>query len=49
MYVATEILKDLALFEIKVANYKFPDINCSNCGAEIEKTRPKKKRKVRTT
>lgn len=49
LYVATEILKDLALFGIRVANYKFPDMHCSNCGVEIAKTRPKKRRKVRVT
>jgi hypothetical protein len=49
MYVATEILKDLALFGVQVADYNFPDIHCINCGAEIEKTRPKKRRKVRVT
>jgi hypothetical protein len=49
MYVATEILKDLALFGVQVADYNFPPINCVNCGAEIEKTRPKKKRKARVS
>jgi RNA polymerase-binding transcription factor DksA len=40
LYLATEILKDLALNDIRVANYRFPDGLCVECGKEIK---PKKK------
>jgi hypothetical protein len=49
MFVATEILKDLGLFGIRVANYEFPETHCVSCGAEIAMTKPKKRRKVRVT
>jgi hypothetical protein len=50
MFVATEILKDLGLFGIRVASFDFPPMLCTNCGGEIAMTkRPKRKRKVRTT
>lgn len=50
MFVATEILKDLGLFGIRVASYKFPDMLCTNCMATISpSTRPKRKRRARTT
>lgn len=45
LFIATEILKDLALFDIKVANYKFPPSLCTHCGAEITKTKPHKRRR----
>jgi hypothetical protein len=44
MYVATEILKDLALMDVKVANYKFPSVYCVECG---DKLLTKKKKKVK--
>jgi hypothetical protein len=50
MFVATEILKDLGLFGIRVASFEFPPMLCTNCGGEIAMTkRPKRKRKARTT
>ena len=50
MFVATEILKDLGLFGIRVASYKFPDMHCTNCAATITaSTRPKRKRRARET
>jgi hypothetical protein len=39
LFVATEILKDLAMFDVRVANYVFPPITCVSCGVEI--TAPK--------
>lgn len=36
LFLATEILKDLALFDVRIANYKFPPSFCVSCGAEIE-------------
>lgn len=42
LYVATEILKDLAMMDVKVATYKFPPTFCAECGAEIK---PRKRRK----
>lgn len=43
LYVATEILKDLAMFDICVGTYKLPPSLCVNCGAEITKEKPKAK------
>lgn len=43
LYVATEILKDLAMFDIKVGTYKLPPSLCVNCGAELTKEQPKAK------
>jgi len=43
MYVATEILKDLALMDVKVANYKFPAVYCVECGDKLL-TKKKKRR-----
>lgn len=45
LYVATEILKDMAMFDVKVANYKFPPSLCVGCGAEIVKETPKKRKR----
>jgi hypothetical protein len=45
LYVATEILKDLALMDVKVANYKFPTVFCAECGDKIPKKKPKSKGK----
>ena len=36
LWVATEILKDLALFDFKVANYEFPDVYCAACGTALK-------------
>lgn len=36
LYVATEILKDLAMFDIRVGTYELPPSQCVGCGAEIE-------------
>src|SRR5262245_25436912 len=41
-FLAVEIVKDLALLDIKVANFVFPPSMCAKCGAELgipEKTR----------
>jgi hypothetical protein len=35
LYVAVDILKTLAFFDTKVANFKYPSSLCINCGAEI--------------
>jgi len=42
LYVATEILKHLAMMDIRVANYKFPTVYCAECTEKI--IRPKKKK-----
>lgn len=47
MYVAVEILKDLALFDIRVGSFQFPPSQCVTCGAEIIKEQPKPKKKGR--
>ena len=44
MYVATEIVKDLALLDIRVANYKFPEVLCAECGATLAKTKRSKRK-----
>lgn len=41
-YVATEIIKDFALFDIRIANYQFPPMRCADCG---KKLKPRKKKK----
>lgn len=46
LYVAVEILKDMALMDVKIANYKFPPIRCVECEEEIAGT-PRPKRKIR--
>lgn len=43
LFLATEILKDLAMFDVRVENYQFPPGICASCGAEIET--PKRGRK----
>jgi hypothetical protein len=47
LYVATEILKDLAMFDIRIGTYKLPPSLCVNCGAEITLETEKKGRKAR--
>ena len=43
LYVATEILKDLAIFDVKIANYRFPEVYCVECGTKIGRNVMKKK------
>jgi hypothetical protein len=45
LWMATEILKDLAMMDIKVAGYKFPDVYCAECGTKLHKPKKKKGRK----
>jgi hypothetical protein len=35
LYVACEIIRDLALFDVRLAHYAFPPSMCISCGAEI--------------
>lgn len=44
MFIAIEILKDLRLFDIQIANFKFPPSLCAKCGATLELEVVKKKR-----
>jgi hypothetical protein len=44
LFLATEILKDLALMDVKVANYEFPSVYCAECG---EKLTPSKRAKAK--
>ncbi len=44
LYVATEILKDLALFDIKVGTYQFPPSLCVSCGTQIVVEKSKRRR-----
>jgi hypothetical protein len=44
LYVATEILKDLALLDVKIANYAFPKGICTECGAKVKAKKKKVKR-----
>lgn len=43
LYVATEILKDLAMFDIRVGTYTLAPSLCVSCGAEIVSEKPKAK------
>jgi hypothetical protein len=36
LYIATEILKDLALADVKVENYNFPRVYCDECGDRLD-------------
>lgn len=42
-YMATEILRDMAVFDVRVADYTFPTKSCAVCGTEI-KTKKKGKK-----
>lgn len=42
-YMANEILKDLALFDIRVATYTFPPDTCVECGHPAKPKKAKKK------
>lgn len=46
LFLATEILKDLALMDVKVANYEFPPVYCVECGEKLTPTK-RAKAKVR--
>jgi len=35
LFLAVEIVKDLALLDIRVANFQFPQSQCAMCGAEL--------------
>lgn len=37
MFIATEILKDLALMDVRVAHYEFPLTLCAECNERIAK------------
>jgi len=47
LFLATEILKDLALYDVKVANYEFPRMFCAECGTKISLTQREKKSRRR--
>ena len=42
LYIATEIVKDLAFMDIRVENYNFPKVYCAECGDKLTKVRKKK-------
>lgn len=42
LYMATEIVKDLAFMDIRVENYSFPKVYCAECGDKLNKVRKKK-------
>ena len=42
LYMATEIVKDLAFMDIRVENYNFPKVYCAECGEKLTKVRKKK-------
>lgn len=42
LYMATEIVKDLAFMDIRVENYEFPKVYCAECG---DKLTPRKRKK----
>lgn len=37
LYMAVEILKDLASMDVRVASFKFSDTYCAECGAKLSK------------
>lgn len=37
LYLATEILKDLAMLDIRIANFRFDPARCSECGKPIKR------------
>ena len=41
LYLATEIVKDLAVLDIRIANYRFEKDICVVCGEKISKPRKK--------
>ena len=44
MYLATEILKDLAMLDIRIANFRFSPHHCAECGKTLSgKAKVKKK------
>jgi hypothetical protein len=45
LYVATEIVKDLAMFDVRIASYKFPPSLCVACGAELTNQTKNKRRR----
>jgi hypothetical protein len=42
LYIATEIVKDLAFMDIRVENYNFPKVYCVECGDKLTKVRKRK-------
>jgi hypothetical protein len=44
LFLATEIMKDLAMFDVRVEGYEFPPNLCTSCGAEIETPKTRRKR-----
>lgn len=42
-YLATEIVRDLAMFDVRVANFRFDPKLCAQCGAPLSKTKKKVK------
>ena len=35
-YLAVEVVKDLALLDIRVGNFTFPEDVCATCGGEVD-------------
>lgn len=44
LYLATEILKDLAMLDIRVANFRFNPKFCASCGKQMKAVKKKGKR-----
>jgi hypothetical protein len=42
LYMATEIVKDLAFMDIRVEGYEFPKVYCAECGDKLNKVRKKR-------
>lgn len=42
-YLATEIVRDLAMFDVRVANFRFDPKLCAQCGVPLSKTKKKVK------
>jgi len=46
-YMAIEILKDLAMMDVRVAKFKFPESFCAECGVKLNDRGKGKKKKAK--
>ena len=46
LYVAVEILKDLALMDVQIAQFQFPTSVCAECGVKLNEPRKKRRRRA---
>jgi hypothetical protein len=46
LFIATEIMKDLAMYDVKVANFEFPPSYCVQCREKLPQSRKKNRRRA---